>query len=416
MEKLYIKNFLVIKEAELDIGKINIIIGSQASGKSIVAKLIFLFREICNDLLLGNIHQDKTLEDLRAIVEIFFEKYFSRYIWIHKEFCITYTHNQMQISISKLSTQKKIKIAFNDIFINTHQDLIKKYKNFTKDIKKEDIPSIRPLSDFVQFHASKNSKVANCFDDLFFISAGRSFFTSLQINIFSLLTQNVDIDVFMKHFGNKYGFAKSLYNDFIFPKIITNKNKYNKAKSLVNKILVGEYFYEDEQDWIKMKNVTTKLVDTSSGQQESLPMLLILLVYPFINTFSNSMRSKEKIFFIEEPEAHLFPTSQKYIVSLIALLYNQNHKNVITTHSPYILTALNNLILANDVKNEKGEDSIKNIVDKDFCVDFDEVRAYTIKNGKLKSILDKKNRLIGINVIDDVSDDFNDTFDKLLSL
>lgn len=104
-----------------------------------------------------------------------------------------------------------------------------------------------------------------------------------------------------------------------------------------------------------------------------------------------------KTFFIEEPEAHLFPISQKHIVSLIALLYNQKDKSVITTHSPYILTALNNLILANDVK-KKGKD-IKDIVDEDLCINFDDVSAYTIKDGKLKSIMDKENRLIGNDYI-----------------
>lgn len=54
MKTLHVKDFLVIKEAKFDIKKINIIIGSQANGKSIIAKLIYLFSEVCGDILLKN--------------------------------------------------------------------------------------------------------------------------------------------------------------------------------------------------------------------------------------------------------------------------------------------------------------------------------------------------------------------------
>ena len=56
------------------------------------------------------------------------------------------------------------------------------------------------------------------------------------------------------------------------------------------------------------------------------------------------------------------------------------------------------------------------MVDEKFCIEFDDVRAYTIENGKLISILATEERLIGMNIIDSVSDDFSDTFDDLLSL
>jgi len=43
MESLIIENFLIIKYAEIEIKKINVIIGEQSTGKSIIAKLVFLF-------------------------------------------------------------------------------------------------------------------------------------------------------------------------------------------------------------------------------------------------------------------------------------------------------------------------------------------------------------------------------------
>ena len=41
MEKLTVKKFLNIKDIEFNLSKINIIIGQQASGKSVIAKLVY---------------------------------------------------------------------------------------------------------------------------------------------------------------------------------------------------------------------------------------------------------------------------------------------------------------------------------------------------------------------------------------
>jgi hypothetical protein len=74
---------------------------------------------------------------------------------------------------------------------------------------------------------------------------------------------------------------------------------------------------------------------------------------------------------------------------------------VITTHSPYILSAINNLIL------DTNKEELYKLVD--MLID---VSAYTVEDGVLKSIVDTENRLIGMNIIDSVSDDF----DRLLAL
>ena len=140
-------------------------------------------------------------------------------------------------------------------------------------------------------------------------------------------------------------------------------------------------------------------------------MLLILSVFPLL-----IHRKTDNIYFLEEPEAHLFPMSQKHIVSLMAIMYNYSHSMVITTHSPYILSAINNLILACDTFTEENKEELYTLVDKDMLIKLEDVSAYTVEDGVLKSIVDKENRLIGMNIIDSVSDDFSRVFDDLLAL
>ena len=121
--------------------------------------------------------------------------------------------------------------------------------------------------------------------------------------------------------------------------------------------------------------------------------------------------------FIEEPEAHLFPFAQKSIVTLLSLIHSHAETEIfITTHSPYILSAMNILITAHDALTDNNQEQIAAIIGDAAPIRFEDVAAYNVDNGGCTSILDHENRLIGVNIIDEVSDAFDAEFDKLLIL
>ncbi len=123
------------------------------------------------------------------------------------------------------------------------------------------------------------------------------------------------------------------------------------------------------------------------------------------------------MFFIEEPEAHLFPTSQSRIISMLTALYaNINVGFFVTTHSPYILSSLNNNILAGDVKSKDGitDSEYLDLSGGGYPVMFEDVSAYTISGGIAKSIGDTEFRMIGAEVLDEVSDHFQEVMNALL--
>ena len=183
-----------------------------------------------------------------------------------------------------------------------------------------------------------------------------------------------------------------------------------QVEPLVESILVGKYVYRDGEDWILSSTGLTKLQHASSGQQEALPMLVVLTDWA-------SFMARGSGFIIEEPEAHLYPKAQKNVVSLFGLFNNRQELDFfITTHSPYILAALNNLMLAGEVKELIGGDELAAVIDPDFTLNFSDVSAYTITDGELHSILDEEERLIGVNATDGVSDEFGEEFEALLEL
>lgn len=417
MENLKVKNFLVIKEADFHVKRINVIIGPQSNGKSVLTKLLYFFKEVMSDIFIKGIENNKTKIELIKDIELLFESYFPKYAWKDNELEIYYNYDDIALQLTRTLKQRKLSIKCCQKFDNIYRQMKKAYLIFQSDEKQQDIHQRAKFYEFRNAYSSSHPELDKYFATSVFIPASRSFFANLQKNIFSFLADNITIDPFLKKFGSRYENVKALYADeYLVRSLLDNekntkkKLRYEKVKAIVEQILKGKYIHKDDQDWIKMDNGSINLSNASSGQQESLPMLVICATYPFFWYKTN------KTFFIEEPEAHLFPVSQKHITSLIGILYNIKQDFVITTHSPYILTALNNLLLANDKKNSFGEEYLKNIVDSDAVISFDDITAYTIENGKLLSIVDDEQRMIGINIIDSVSDEFNNVFDKLLMI
>ena len=398
-EQLIVNNFLVIKEANFEVGKINVIIGSQATGKSLLTKLLYYFRKVINE----NIFLYNNKKDFIKNSILLFNKYFPNYIWKNEEFTILYKIEDIEIKLFKKIKERTVKMEPGEGLVTILKNIrFKTEKSRNKlNMKTVDriVNHIVVNNNGVTYFTYKELNLENKVKNLLFIPANRSFFATLQKNIFSFLSEDIDIDPFIKEFGSRYERIKSIQNKE------TIKNKL--IADITKKILNGNYLYQDKRDWIESDKKIINILNASSGQQEALPMLIMLDFYYNIKNVN---------IFIEEPEAHLFPISQKHIISLISLIYNNGNNIVMTTHSPYILTALNNYILAYDIMKKNGDSSIKGIVEKDFCINYNDVKAYTFENGKLNTIMDNENRLIGINIIDSVSDDFAKVFDTLLSL
>lgn len=417
-ESISINNFLVIKKADLEIKKINVIIGPQANGKSVIAKLIYFFKSTSHDFLNG-IRSNKPKRALDLDILNDFEKRFPRYSWEGDNFQIIYNLNNLQMKIlgkknSRGKTSLKLEYSKSlQTLYNSKKKLYQKKLEEAKDTKKKQ--RSRSSIEFHVFYENvhdplKNSAYASFFCNSVFVPASRTFFANLQKNIFTFLASNLDIDPFLKEFGSLYENSKHWYRDSFL---------LNEHKSLINElykdmeaIVDGEYEYKDEQDWIHSRGNRINLANASSGQQESLPMLLTLCVWPLI-------RASEKggMFFIEEPEAHLFPTSQGHIVSILSLLYSSLGTNFfLTSHSPYILSALNNFILAGDaVKKEVlTEQEFINMNGSGRPIDFEDIAAYTIVNGRVTSIKDNDYRMLGADMLDGISEHFEAVMNKLL--
>src|SRR6266536_2153959 len=125
--------------------------------------------------------------------------------------------------------------------------------------------------------------------------------------------------------------------------------------------------------------------------------------------------------YVEEPEANIFPSTQYELIRLFAWLSQEwrlDFSWVVTTHSPYILSAFNNLNEAGQVSRAKPElkDEVAKLIPEHFWINEGEFRAYAIEKGVLKSIVAKDTGLVSANYIDQVSETIGAEFDELLRL
>ena len=418
-ERLIIKNFLGINTT-IEFNKINIIIGAQATGKSICAKLLYFFKEFPT-IISESIKQEHSKALLEKNYLSFFNKIFPSENWETKEFSIQYKKKNTFIEIKK---ENKLKLNYSDdynaIRIKAQNFLNQKLKTLQDDDPFLEMDQTLRAREFFNNLMLDSFEEQTIFQQIF-IPAGRSFFSTLQANTFTLWSNNIVLDPFIKKFGSIYeGFKGGSYN---FPLVDKTPNE-KQVNSYINAILCGEYIKDKNDDYIKLNDGRkVKLNFASSGQQEFFPLSVILNNLLFLKLYSTKEHLlKGYTLYIEEPEAHLFPTAQKKIVELLSMIFNflnEKIQIILTTHSPYILTSLNNLISAESLNSSLSTEKrkqLRSIIPESQMISFDSVSAYALDKGKVSSLKCKETKLINTNYIDQVSDELAIQFDKMLDL
>jgi len=431
MEKLIIKDFCGIKNIEIDLSDVTVLIGPQASGKSISAKSLYFFKRFVIDMRFAA-EEQKSKKDFDELQIHKFEEYFPPQSWT-SNFLVRYEFEGALGKRFFIQFKKGValKLTYSATFKDVFEDLKKEHRRLFSAINVDDTNrDYKTTFEFDKIYREILGKHLGYEENFqLFIPAGRSFFGILQSSIFSFLATNTAvIDPLLKNFGSFYESVKSTERRRGNSENRTKSKKeerffdlVKKADALVSKILKGNYVSERGKDFlVSQDGRKTSLTNASSGQQETLPLALILKNLLFRSR--NSIRGVTV--YIEEPEAHIFPAAQKQIIQLIALVFNASKGNlpyqfVITTHSPYILTSLNNLLLAGKLANKlKGEKKkeLFNIIDSDTVLTINNMECYSLKDGVSESIISLENELIESEVIDEVSDGLASEFDKMLEL
>ncbi len=433
-QKIIIKNFGPIKDVEMEIDDFTIFIGPQTSGKSTIAKSVFFFLSLRDDMMVSlqkdfdNYILKNELESFRQVIKSKFYEYwgganmgsvsnfelkyfYSEKIWIQ----LIYERPSEELFIVNFSKDFVSQIHTISHSLNMSSRIVRIFST-SKDLAQKALEKDKVLTEL-------NNSLNEIFgfdNDLLFIPAGRSIISTLSEQIQNINPKSLDslTKLFIERINASKGFKGS--NDLESYNLYGHLDMENEMvlllKNLSESILQGSYFYdefEDGGDKIKISNTNyIRLLFASSGQQETvwiIQMVLLLIL------------NKQKVFIvIEEPEAHLFPKTQKDILNLIVLLSNtSDNKIFITTHSPYILTSLNNNIYAYQV-GQQHEEKVDKIIDKKLWMNPDKLQAYFVggkdNQGKIRSIIHPELQIIQTEEIDSASSINNEEYDLLFDL
>lgn len=427
-EKLIIHNLGPTKNCELYIKDYMVFTGQQASGKSTVAKSIFFFKNIKNLLMLlikkqlflieSEINiplKDKLIKEIR----LNFLQVFGNTWGMPKDMKISYCYDTEEKIFINISLKKDDKNP-NYIWIDFSNNLIDKINKLEDMVKTE--KHFKNQEDFKNYI----NDIFNDEYDVIYIPAGRSMITLLssQLNyIYSSMedAQKKSIDYCTQNYLEKILKLKSFFNnttDNMIKDIMKmtslkiNSNKLNLASNMIKKILKGDYININGEERLQMENSKgyVKINFASSGQQEVL-WILNTLFYHLLN-------NKKAYFIIEEPESNLFPNAQKAVIEFVSMIQNSDNKILLTTHSPYVLGTLNNLLYAYDLYNlnNSRKEEINKIIKKEFWINYNNFSSYFLKNGICENCIDKDVRCIKNEVIDEASNIINEEFDMLVEV
>ncbi len=415
-KKLIIKNVGPIKEVDLFINKVNVFMGQQSSGKSTIAKILSFCNWVEKDI---SFHQSfqKYIDDKKHFLD--------KLETFHKMKGYFQSNSEIEYfgdSVSIIFKNKKVEINWLPTrfdyqrckisYIPSERSIV-----ILPEMEKVELPN-NYLKSFLfdWFDTRKNYTVENKFSIL---DIGVSFYYSEENKESHIYSEKYDILLSQASSGIHSVTPLLLMVDNLINNIYNQENnssyELDEVKAKVMQLIISEFvikkYYGKDYTGEERKEKIRELNKKISENEE------VVMKY-----FSDYRRVRNNLFnthrtnlIIEEPEQNLFPSTQKELVYNLLKCLNSDldHSLTLTTHSPYVLYAINNSMLSFITKI-----NLENATKKPSCIESminpKDVSIYELKNGYLNSI-QQENGLIGDNFFDEKMKEVMDDFYLMLN-
>jgi len=404
MAEIEIKNVGPIKEAKLTLNKVNVFMGPQSSGKSTIAKII----SYCT-WIEKYVATSQSLDEYNNNEKHFkehLEKYHKMNGYFQSDSYISYKSDviEMEYNAKKFSIKWKDRYAYKRSkisYIPSERNMIT-----LPEVKKVEFGDTNIRSFLFEWYDARKmhtkSKELSLLD--------------LKVNYY--YNEKADEDYIIHQNGKSYNILLSdassglqsltplltvidymilgVYNQEETISFDLKDRRQKTLGILFEELLYKKYFGDNYNGSKEQRDEIQGKIQNGDGQIDTL-VKVIMKIQKMLFTTHNSQ------LIIEEPEQNLFPETQRDLIYYLlekCLDKEREHQLTITTHSPYILYALNNCIMGKLVKNKMAnaskEEKIKcaNSLINPKCVSI-----YEIHDGKLERI-QQEDGLISDNYFD----------------
>lgn len=444
MEKIVVRNFGPIDNICIDIPRLLVLIGDQATGKSTVSKLIYIFRDVatkmgfnCNP---NYFNKFLGCDDVEHIVENSIVNAFD-ICFAQNNSEIEYYYNDKCFIKVKIHIVQNNKLQYNIELSSRLQNFINEFSYYNKEIfnmKKENTIEGNTLQSEEEFLLQKKiykltiefCTAVNISHSMVYIGADRmepnakklgfSFF-SLDgetprnvvrqfITILKMSEEEEFNQIVSKIRQNNEdkpcnGILDLLNKEMIVGKTYTFRKLVAEARKLIGGII------EEKENVGYGLNIDAMSVFVpydylSSGQKALMSLVGTICL---IGSKGMEMFNPLNAAILEEPEAHIFPTNQFSFIKLLAnvLELNNSSRFVITTHSPYILSSIHALVAYGKLSNDNNELKKNNTL-TGLKSGENDLGIYILKNGEARSLRDDDTGLFNTEEIDGISDEINE--------
>lgn len=397
-----IQNVGPIKDITLPLNRINVLIGPQSSGKSTIAKLLSFCSWLEKEMTINqkSIKTDeeyikKNLFDYHRIGSYFDDKS----VVIYEDDCMKFTFSNMHATTKKCDSfenslshktayipAERIMASVPNVrsfqlFHSSLQTFLfdwwKMGPIFTKD-KAVDIPDVgvryyydpKTNRDVVKLPNDKEL-------DLMEASSGLQSLIPMYVYlkyVTEWVYEHEDVQSFDR---------TSIYDKALTRRMISHRDS-------VSEEVIDEYIKDSENPTISAKNVI-QLARNYQAHKMELPHVIRELV----ELADNIVHPHYTNIIIEEPELNLFPHTQiEFLYALLRMFKSDRDTMVITTHSPYLLFALNNCLMGGLVGSRISDTQKERMLSHDVWIDPKMVSVYELHEGELVSIQDEDGILL----------------------
>ena len=357
-----IQNFGAISESNMNIGKINIVGGQNATGKSTASKLLYCFLKYSSSNRVEDAYKPiiKQIRRLTSImrriapsdIDVDYIKFFKDMSFRLRmeddlDYCLE-SYEKLKDIAYELEFEsgrddKKVNMIFDefeeiDNLINIiEEDGNSLFNLIMKDLLESEFSN--KMKGFVEFYGIFNngkfnftSKFSNDYNfdkygeflinDVFYIDS----FSLLDINQGNGLTNTHHVQSLLKNIQRKDNNSSKLFDDIINTNII-------KLEENINKLINGEFQYDKgELKYSDDYGIACHMSNTASGIKQ-IGIIQLLL--------GNRKLKENSFLIIDEPEVNLHPEWQvKLAEILVVLAKNLNIYIYINTHSPMFVEAM----------------------------------------------------------------------------